>query len=156
MTGTVIGNLIVMDAIGISVGLASANFGSNEGYTIFAGEFALSTAASGQGYKTILTKEFANPVQGIMGWFGSYGRNGLSTNSALLSASQVFTKNILNEPLFLAPSASYNPNTWGETGTEVDSLRCLYTAGSSSTVDFDVICSSGAYGAFCCFFYIFF
>ena len=104
-----------MDAIGMSVGLAGASFGSNEGYTILAGEFVSSTERPGSsdGNLTVLIKEFANPVNGIMGWFGAEGRNGFP-NGALSGASSIFVNNVAKNPLFITPSTHYSSSNWGE------------------------------------------
>ena len=158
MTGTVIGNSTFMDAIGMSVGLAGASFGSNEGYTILAGEFVSSTTRpiGSPGTLTALIKEFASPVNGIMGWFGSDGNN-ISTAGALSNASSRFVNNVAKNPLFITPSAHYSSSNWGGQGTaNYDTLYCIFTPGTSTSVTFSVYTLQTSYAAFCCYFYIFF
>lgn len=153
-----IGISIFMDAIGLSVGLAGASFGSNEGYTIFAGSFYAVNNASSTVFTTTVSKTFDNPVQGIMGWFGSSEANQYDQPTASNSASASFTVNIALEPKFIAPNVIYDRNM-SETSSSGGSgnLRIIYTPGITSTIDFAVSAySSGRYAALCCYFYIFF
>ena len=158
MTGTVIGNSMFMDAIGMSVGLAGASFTDNEGYTIFAGLYNSPLSSPSSNNKlTVTEKTFEKPVQGIMGWFGTGIDNNLSNSSE--SAVSSFSNNIGLEPHFFAPFGL----TYKQIGMEVDSSQpinafiCEYTPGISTTATFYVRCNTNnKYGTICCYFYIFF
>lgn len=157
MTVPVIGNSIFMDAIGMSVGLAGASFGSNEGYTIFAGSFYGINNTSSSAFVSTASKTFDNPVQGIMGWFGSSEDNQYAQTDASKSASTGFTTNIALEPKFIAPNVIYDRNLSETSSTSSGYLQIIYTPGITTTIDLTVYAySSGRYAAICCYFYIFF
>lgn len=145
-----------MDAIGLSVGLAGASFGSNEGYTIFAGTF-YNQQGNGYGYITIVSKTFKNPVQGIMGWFGTQDGNLHNQSDASKSASNQFTANIPLNPKFISPNVMYNKSGMGEVASDSNgNLKIEFTPGVTTTIDFKVHVYERSYGAICCYFYIFF
>lgn len=146
-----------MDAIGLSVGLAGASFGANEGYTIFAGSFYAVNNTQSNAFITTVNKTFDNPVQGIMGWFGSSEDNQYASDSALKSASKGFTTNIALEPKFIAPNVIYSRDMSELSSGTSGCLQIIYTPGVTSTIDFTVFAYSvGRYAALCCYFYIFF
>lgn len=157
MTVPVIGNSIFMDAIGMSVGLAGASFGSNEGYTIFAGSFYAINNTSNNAFVSTASKTFDNPVQGIMGWFGSSEANQYAQTEASKSASTSFTTNVALEPKFIAPNVVYERNLSETSSIGSGCLQIIYTPGITTTIDLTVYAySSGRYAAICCYFYIFF
>ena len=144
-----------MDAIGLSVGLAGAKFGSNGGYTIFAGIFY---KEDGPGtYYTLISKTFDNPVQGIMGWFGSSGTDSNSVTQSGKYATTRFTDNIELNPQFISSGVYYSTDGMGAlNGSAANAFNCSYTAGTSLSVDFGVVTGSNSCGTLCCYFYIFF
>lgn len=144
-----------MDAIGLSVGLAGASFGSNEGYTIFAGTF-YNQQGNGYGYITIVSKTFKNPVQGIMGWFGTQEAHLHNQSDASKSASEHFTTNIASNPKFISPNVMYSSLMSEVPSDSNGNLKIEFTPGVTTTIDFKVHVYERSYGAICCYFYIFF
>lgn len=145
-----------MDAIGLSVGLAGASFGSNKGYTVFAGSFYALNSGTSRLF-TVVSKTFDNPVQGIMGWFGSHSSYYDSQGDASSDASGRFATNIALEPRFIAPNVGYS-YSMEETSITVSNAKLYisYTPGTTTTIDFKLYTGSSNYGALCCYFYIFF
>lgn len=140
-----------MDAIGLSVGLAGASFGSNEGYRIFAGTFYIQKD-DGNGYITIVSKTFKNPVQGIMGWFGTQEANLYSQSDASKSASNHFTTNIALNPKFISPNVMYTSEMNEAASDSNENLKIEFTPGVTTTIDFKVNVYAGRYGVICCYF----
>lgn len=138
------------------MGLAGAKFGSDEGYTIFSGMFYSFNSNASNKTIDVLSKNFNNPVKGIIGWFGSSG-NSSSLSSSNENALTNFSNITPLEPKFIAPNVYFSGQNMNITSVSSNgAVLCSYELGKSTTIIFRLTVLGNTYGVICVYCYIFF
>lgn len=138
------------------MGLAGAKFGSDEGYTIFSGMFYSFNSNASNKTIDVFSKNFNNPVKGIIGWFGASGNLSSLSNSNETAVTDL-SKNFSLEPKFIAPNVYFSGQNMNITTADSNgSVLCSYELGKSTTVIFRLTVLGKTYGVICVYCYIFF
>lgn len=153
-----------MDAIGLTLGLANANFNADSGYTIISKQIKYYTKTASEaiiGSNLIETIDCGKPIKGVMGWFGN-GYDGSQSTSAS-NAVRNYGIALTFEPAFILPysygvmyAVSADSGIKATSGSQNGCFACDYSDSSSNLSLHTYVSHAQYWVIFCFYLYIFF